>query len=381
MDEFVVLIYFFYAFVLHAKRKKILLLLILLFIISGCIGNIILRTPSITVALGAFNTLKPILLFWAFAQIDFEWRDLQYLFKLFCGLFYIVFVAYILDFLWPGFRDLFGRRMIEDAERGGMRALCGIFYRPTYATIWGLIYFLYYRFYTIEKPIRWKYYFAISMQIFSLKVKDLLGFFAGIGSVFFKRISQSRILISGFSMMIAFSLYATIMPAHYNRYFGEMSDDSNIARVALTYTSGVIAKDYFPFGVGFGMYASPTSRQTESPVYWMYGIDRVYGLDFIHDGGRFMCDSFWPMLLGETGILGTIIYIIILYYCFAPFFKLFLKNTANRNVLMPCFLFIVLLVETIGKPTLVGPPHSLVVWGIAGIFCSLKDKTYPYKIY
>ena len=130
------------------------------------------------------------------------------------------------------------------------------------------------------------------------------------------------------------------MPEHYALYF-ESGDDSNVARVVLGYTSLKIANDNMPFGAGFGMFASPISRQYKSHVYSDYGIDSVYGLDFERDGGMYMCDSFWPMLIGETGFLGTLLYIVILYVGFRPFIKRFLKNTRDIYAIFPTFLFII----------------------------------------
>lgn len=46
---------------------------------------------------------------------------------------------------------------------------------------------------------------------------------------------------------------------------------------------------------------------------------------------------------------------------------------------MPAFLFIAFLGFSVGKPVFTGPPHSLVLWGFAGLFYSLKNTTYEVK--
>lgn len=61
-------------------------------------------------------------------------------------------------------------------------------------------------------------------------------------------------------------MYQSFMPEHYDQYFNS-DDDGNVARVVLVYTSFRILIDNMPFGVGFGMFASPTSQQIESPIY------------------------------------------------------------------------------------------------------------------
>ena len=96
-----------------------------------------------------------------------------------------------------------------------------------------------------------------------------------------------------------------------------------------------------------------------------------------------MSDTFWPMIFGETGLLGTLVYLIILYKAFGLYVKGFLKDTSDKRYVMPAFFFIVFLGSSLGKPVFSGPPHSLVVWGIAGIFYSLCKKHYvnTYKGY
>ncbi len=380
-DELIVLSIFVLA-ILKSQRKGFknfhLFWILFLFIVSGVVGNMHLHSSPIVIMLGCFITIKPILLFWSLSQFDFSWDDFYYFAKCFTKFFYVIVFAYLLDALFPGFRGLFGREIEGDKWRGGLRALSGIFYRPTFATIWAIVYYIIYRYYAVSVS-KWKYYFAIAMNVFSFKVKDLLGFFLGMGMMFFKKITNIKVISLSVLFVVMFLLYTILLPEHFELYFGGSFDDSNIARVVLTYTSLRIGADYFPFGVGFGMFGSPISRQFQSDVYQMYHIDRVYGLDFVHDGGMFMCDTFWPMLLGENGVLGVLLYLIILLFCFGPFFKTFIHDTSNRSVLFPCFLFVVLLVETIGKPVFVGPPHSLVVWGIAGIFYSLKDKPFVFS--
>lgn len=54
-----------------------------------------------------------------------------------------------------------------------------------------------------------------------------------------------------------------------------------------------------------------------------------------------MSDTFWPMIFGETGLLGTLVYLIILYKAFGLYVKGFLKDTSDKRYVMPAFFFIV----------------------------------------
>lgn len=79
------------------------------------------------------------------------------------------------------------------------------------------------------------------------------------------------------------------------------------ARFALTQTSLVIAKDYFPIGTGFGTYASNAAAEYYSPVYHMYGLNYIHGLS--EADMSFGSDTFWPIIIGQTGVVGTIVYV------------------------------------------------------------------------
>lgn len=160
-------------------------------------------------------------------------------------------------------------------------------------------------------------------------------------------------------------------PEHYMRYFSDQ--DMEQARTALNITSLEISIDYFPFGVGFGKFGSPISMQYESEVYHQYGIDTVYGLNYEFNS-NFMADTFWPMILGETGIVGLVIYIIILVVIFKPYIKIYIGKPSDLRVCMVVSLLIFNLICSVAKPTLSGPPNSFLLFGFAGLFCHLLNK-------
>ena len=87
-----------------------------------------------------------------------------------------------------------------------------------------------------------------------------------------------------------------------------------VARGALFHTGLSIAKKYFPFGTGFGTFASDPSGKYYSAVYRVFGINDVWGLS--PENASLVSDTFWPMVLGQTGFLGIVIYILIVFYLF-----------------------------------------------------------------
>jgi hypothetical protein len=82
------------------------------------------------------------------------------------------------------------------------------------------------------------------------------------------------------------------------------------ARIALYIGSAEIARDHFPFGAGLGRYGSWISREQYSSLYHEYGLDMIHGLSRANP--QFITDTFWPQVLGETGIVGAVAYVLFL---------------------------------------------------------------------
>ena len=373
-DELYTIFLLFYTYVVTGKLKHVKILwAAVVFSICGLLGNVLNHTTIMVAIMGLFNTMKPVIVFYCLCQYDFEWRDFYGLMKKFTYFFPVIAISYVLDLFFPMFRISIGLFDLE--YRAGIRSLGGLFVKQTNGILWALVYYIFYKYYAVRKH-KLYYYISIVAIFMSLKVKDILGFCVAYFFTLFKKVRVKYLFIGAPVMIALFVGYMTLMPEHYAEYFESDGDDSNVARVALNVTSLKIGIDHIPFGVGFGQFGSPTSRDYDSNVYSNYGIDMVYGLTNREGDPNYMCDTFWPMILGETGILGVAAYLWLLFVSFGPFLKRFINNTHDINILFPCFLFIYFLTATIGKPMLVGPPHSFVLWGLAGLFYSLCNASY-----
>lgn len=353
---------------LTSKRNKTankLLGLICIFFITGIVSSYLYKGIGVVSLLGGFNTIKPLLLFWGLSMLTFGKGDIDYLFKLFSILFPIIIFFEFLDIIYPAFRSSIGFKLQVSEERLGFRSIGGIMPRFTMATIMGVTYFYIYSFYRKRKP---KALLSIPLILFALRVKDIFAFVIASMLTFNKRIKLKNLLISIAALFLMFLGYMIYFPEHYAQYFSD--DDGLQARTALNLTSIEISKDYFPLGVGFGKFGSPTSQQIESDVYWKYGIDTVYGLNYQYNS-NFMSDTFWPMILGETGVLGLLMYMTILIVIFKPFIKIYIKQTTDLRVCIVVSLLVFNIICSIAKPTLTGPPNSLILFGFAGIFYSM----------
>lgn len=79
------------------------------------------------------------------------------------------------------------------------------------------------------------------------------------------------------------------------------------ARAVLTASAPFVAWDHFPFGAGWGSYASHFSADPYSQLYYNYHMQGIWGMSpGFHD---YIADTFWPMLMGECGFIGFAAYV------------------------------------------------------------------------
>lgn len=95
-------------------------------------------------------------------------------------------------------------------------------------------------------------------------------------------------------------------------------------RSALLRYGIVTMKEYFPIGSGFGTYASDVAKTHYSPLYTQYGFLNIYGMGKTHT--NFLNDNYWPMIIGQFGVIGTILMISILVLLYREMIKVVLNN-------------------------------------------------------
>lgn len=150
----------------------------------------------------------------------------------------------------------------------------------------------------------------------------------------------------------------------YYYFFSDVQGDS--ARYQLLITSFSIASDFFPFGTGFGTFASYYSGVNYSPIYSIYGINNVYGL--VEGKTTFISDSFWPMILGQTGVLGLLCYVFALIVLFSRIQRL--RKVSNSYYASALCVIIYILIASTSESAFVHPlAIPLALW----LGCLLKS--------
>ena len=88
----------------------------------------------------------------------------------------------------------------------------------------------------------------------------------------------------------------------------------NAARGAMLRAALDICRTRFPLGAGFGNFGSRMAQHFYSPLYYTYEMTEIEGLTPAWPS--YACDSFWSMVLGETGVLGTLCYVGLMIWLF-----------------------------------------------------------------
>lgn len=97
------------------------------------------------------------------------------------------------------------------------------------------------------------------------------------------------------------------------------------ARTGLYIGGFILVKKYFPFGSGFGTFATFTSGKYYSQVYYDLGLQNVSGMT--PTKYTYIADVFWPSIYGQTGLLGLVAYIAMLVF----FIRFFIKRVDIKS--------------------------------------------------
>lgn len=148
-------------------------------------------------------------------------------------------------------------------------------------------------------------------------------------------------------------------------YFIEIDDS---ARNVLYKTSIQIANSNI-FGYGFGSFGSAQSGISYSIVYTIYGIDNIYGLSI--NNSSFISDTFWPMIIGQFGYPGLIIYILILISLIKK-----ILSAYNKKIKIMMFMSLILLIiNSFAESSFVHPMSIMFAFLIGVGFAEDKMQT------
>lgn len=285
------------------KRYDLLLVIgLILILITGMYSSLKLKYQGIMMVLSdSLLVNKFFLVYFLFNMLrkeidEIESTKILFHFKI---LTILLFILTILNYLF---------KLYPYSYRYGIMSNRLFYQHPTFFAavcvflLCGLIMF--------SEKINKKYLFITIFMIFTtLRTKAIVFGIVALGLIIYLERSNKKITFSKIGIIAIISVIIAFQQIEF--YFIELD---NSARNVLLKTSIQIASDYFPLGTGFATFGSYFSAKEYSPIYSLYGISDIYGIQ--KDSPTFITDSFWPMILGQFGYLGLIVYVILLFIIF-----------------------------------------------------------------
>ena len=153
----------------------------------------------------------------------------------------------------------------------------------------------------------------------TLRLKAIASVGVIVAMIIYVLVTKNRLNLAKFVIIGIFAIIIAFDQVSY--YYLE---SNNSARKQLSFKAIEIAKDYFPIGTGFGTYGSYMSVVNYSKIYYIYNLNNIHGLQ--KGNAKFISDTFWPMILGQFGIIGCICYLLCLYIIYKDIQRDFNKN-------------------------------------------------------
>lgn len=384
-DEIVIIVLLLFALIGIGKSKKInktsviLTIFVILFSILGQLSYYINSDDEIVKGLlSNFLAIKFFIIVIALANINLKYETKEYIFQALEFCCKLVIIVAVFNFIVP---DIYSRifPFAIVTYRFGLVSVTSLFYHAGrygwFMLFMALLYYSKYKTCQSKKDKIWMIICAL-FSLLSFRTKVIMSLVVVIicETILNKKINLKQILIGSVVLITIIIIFKDNIINTYNLYFTDSNGMS--ARQALNVNSIKIMKDYFPLGVGFGKFGSWYARIYYSEYYYIYNMNNIYGLR--PDAPGFATDTFWPSILGETGFLGSIVYIIMLIFIFVTLRKKYNSQTDNISKEYNLFAMLALLqtiCESFGEPSFNSPPQYIFVGIIIGIAFSNRNKT------
>lgn len=323
---------------IHTKYKRGLIIMGL-YLLGGLFFSI---APLFNYVLGFFFTFLFILLFIIASNTNTSREVVITIFQYLLVSFFLMSIFSILQGIFSGssLRDI----PVLFRELGAFGAVMNI------STIISISLYI---ITSNKKYLYWAVFFSVAVMMTILKKSMISNLLVWIFFFIYQANSKTKIRFV-FFFLIALIVGNFLIGKELNENIEENSDyldkfgPEEHVRLGMYITSFSISTDYFPFGSGMGTFASLSSIAGQySPIYYDYGINNI-GMNNPEDvatGKHTLLDTYWPHILGELGLFGTILF---LYLWFFPFKLAMVKyKSTDDPFIKGVSFYILLLVITI----------------------------------
>jgi hypothetical protein len=343
----------------------------------GLLSDLANHVPTRISEEGFYLALKGIGFGFAVAQLDWTLADVRRIVRIGAWVIGFILVCCALNLIAP--HAWTSRVLVASLDGGyrlGIQSLVGPFIHPgnlgQVAALCAIAILAYRRTHGRSRLVDAMGIATILAAALSFRRKAVTGLLLGGLTVTLRHRPATTLLVLAVTLpaviVLSWSQITAVVDRTSAVYLGQ--DRAKVARTVLYTDSAVVARDSFPLGAGFGRYGTHTAIAHYSPLYWELGFPHVYGLaPGGGTNGDFASDTFWPGVLGETGLFGLIAFAGGLLAVFRRF-----SHVAGDNVALVAFLGLVgmgwsveFLVESFAAPTYVAPPVYPFLFALAGL--------------
>ena len=386
LDELLVSIFFILTVFKSLLKKKHLLkthveIPLLGFILVALVGSLIAKVPPGIAVIQLFLYLKGFLLLFILLNLPVDRRVVRRYAVFFTGAGFVILGLGLVDLIDPDwFRAATGNDPFIEI-RYGIPSIKSIFVHPGtfgwFAALLALYSFGFYMCYGYRRYL-WLGLIFSGGSFLSMRRRNLIGIALGLAVGLWQQ-SLSKKIRYGLILGVLGCFFVILAWPKINALYQNMAQlyvtpDNPLeeARNALYITSVSLMKEHFPWGAGLGRFGSWMSQVHYSPLYKKYGLSGVYGLT--KKSPKYMTDTFWPAVLGETGFLGVLFYIWILAQLG---WRLYTRSKRTPDLFIRAFTLgtLMVLTESVVESTAgavyTSPPMVYFIFGSVGLALGL----------
>lgn len=337
-DELLMVFFLFYLmgtsinFKLNSLNGRTILLL-LLFLFIGLTGNIVsgMQKEKVAIVLDIVANFKVPIIAIGFCYMvnSTDTRRVLY---------YLKNIAKI--FILCGFVCMLLNQFIDFGMRGQSRyGIYSFNFIYEYAHIFSMVILssILVVSYTNNKKSFWKWYSMGAVQLLmTLKGISIVTVAASLLILWVMK-HKNKINIRTIIVLVIIGII--LGQYQINEYF---LGNQNAPRVMLLIYGFKTMCKYMPIGAGFATFGSDMANKYYSDLYYNYAFHENWGTRV---GSQYLNDSWWPMVMGQFGIVGLIITIFVFYKIFVYLQKNKIKYYSKAMVLTG---MIYLLVASLG---------------------------------
>jgi O-antigen ligase len=339
------------------------------FAFIGLLSTFFNHNSVLWASVSIFLALKGFFIYWISRNLSLDEYKIKLFFKI---IIYILVLTAIIGIL-----QYFGVRIftLSSDERLGVRVTRSIFaHHGIFGSLMAVGIALSVGLKLGTKKNKWLYIaFIMAFGLLASTVRrNVLGITFGILFVmlFYRKFRIPKKYIYYF--LIIFVFIFAIFSGRFSNIIESTQEEYGIAvhpRYFLYYGAYEIAKNKPLLGEGPGTYGSYISIISKSKIYQKYGI-------IVED--NYKMDAFWAMIVGEYGIAGAILYLLLLFTLFRTLLNSFPKND-NKPFIKGLYIgylvfFINFLFESLLSASFSKSLFAFIFFAGIGLLTGIKNK-------